>query len=501
MDVNLYNNLKNIFNTRFKKQLMRKTVMFPINCRNIKYNRYKHTTDVVSISKEIYKKIICKNFINVKNFDEKDVEIAALYHDVGHCPYGHAGEETLNKLLSENNNTYKYSFYSGYKHNLLSAITLLEIDADVPAIVIDAVAKHSSPIPKNFDHSLCKSYNILTLNYIFRLDKEGKANQIHKSWIKFIERFGLNYIPCDCCEKFIRNPNNDNNANNGGSNIYPCALDDDTFIFKCSLSSKKKLDISISNYLFFKNPISLLGYIIKYADEISCLVNDLYYFGIYIEKNCDVRQKHIINIQITSFIKNLDFYYPNNEIIAQIKILLGITSGDRNNAKNKLIKKLIDNLSVSNSLNCQYFIKSTNNRLRKIPKYINLIEFNNNIKHLLLILKQKIYSMIHSLNIIKTNNKQGSEQLIKAYNFYMNNIDEFLADSGESQEFDDYIAKILHVSANSISKVGSIYNYINNLTSSKNKDKLINIYSRQVVFYLAKLSEYELYKKVCSLYS
>ena len=201
MDVNLYNNLINIFDTRFKNSLNKKTVMFPLKGAGFNYSRLDHTKDVKNIALLIFNHFSIQ--LKTVAIDEKDVEIAALYHDAGHCPFGHAGEETLNKLLSQDeNNNFKYSFYSGYKHNLLSAIILLkECKENVPVNIIDAVLKHSSTRPKNFVAHIAKTHNIFTLNYIFRLDHEDQNNFIHKEWHNFIQKYNIKK-ECNNCEKY-----------------------------------------------------------------------------------------------------------------------------------------------------------------------------------------------------------------------------------------------------------------------------------------------------------
>ena len=43
--------------------------------------------------------------------NEDLTEAIALAHDLGHAPFGHAGEETLNKLMAE---------FGGFEHNIQS---------------------------------------------------------------------------------------------------------------------------------------------------------------------------------------------------------------------------------------------------------------------------------------------------------------------------------------------------------------------------------------------
>lgn len=80
-----------LFNTNFAR-LARKTQVF-IGQGNILYrNRLMHTLEVVQFSRSVAKK-------NNLNYDL--VEAIAYGHDIGHTPFGHAGEDALNQCIFE----------------------------------------------------------------------------------------------------------------------------------------------------------------------------------------------------------------------------------------------------------------------------------------------------------------------------------------------------------------------------------------------------------------
>jgi len=69
--------------------------------------RLTHTMEVASIARTLARGL---------RINEDLVEALALLHDLGHPPFGHAGEETLNRLLAE---------HGGFSHNAF-AITLVD---------------------------------------------------------------------------------------------------------------------------------------------------------------------------------------------------------------------------------------------------------------------------------------------------------------------------------------------------------------------------------------
>ena len=89
-------------------------------------------------------------------------ETLSLAHDLGHTPFGHAGEEALNLCMKN---------FGGFDHNIqtLRIITILENryykfkGLNLSFETIDGLVKHNGPI-KN----LIKINNILGKNFFLR---------------------------------------------------------------------------------------------------------------------------------------------------------------------------------------------------------------------------------------------------------------------------------------------------------------------------------------------
>ncbi|MAI02628.1 MAG: deoxyguanosinetriphosphate triphosphohydrolase [Rickettsiales bacterium] len=90
---------------------------------------------------------IARTIARLFHLDEDLAEVIALAHDLGHTPFGHAGEEALNKSMLK---------YGGYDHNAqtLRIITLLEkkyYDFDGLNLTwetLEGIVKHNGPIIK-----------------------------------------------------------------------------------------------------------------------------------------------------------------------------------------------------------------------------------------------------------------------------------------------------------------------------------------------------------------
>ncbi len=98
-----------IYSTAFRR-MQYKTQVF-VNHEGDHYRtRLTHTLEVVQIARTIAKAL---------KLNEELVEAIALAHDIGHTPFGHAGEEALSEIMRD---------YGGFDHNLqgLRVVDLLE---------------------------------------------------------------------------------------------------------------------------------------------------------------------------------------------------------------------------------------------------------------------------------------------------------------------------------------------------------------------------------------
>ena len=192
-------------------------------------NRLIHTNEVVVISVMIVDAI---NHIldskKIKNIN-KDIVIAiALGHDIGHTPFGHQGERTLNDIIkekkfniiknageeifkiNENSNFENKSFgkllfedTGGFKHNVQSVRVLTEIENDdngqiglkIESEILEGILKHT----KYEGHEKMLSEEICDLIGVNNLDKCSNESSNIDNNIKFhlIDDYNGRYVEID----------------------------------------------------------------------------------------------------------------------------------------------------------------------------------------------------------------------------------------------------------------------------------------------------------------
>lgn len=142
-----------IFSKEFRR-LEGKTQLFSISSGNHYRNRLTHTLEVLAISKKIAKEvkqiILENNEYKNQSIDEELIECIALAHDLGHTPFGHTGERTLQDILSRNdslggliNNSKNNNNVEIFKHNINSGRILINNFENIDYRVIDGAIKHT----------------------------------------------------------------------------------------------------------------------------------------------------------------------------------------------------------------------------------------------------------------------------------------------------------------------------------------------------------------------
>ena len=133
------------------RRLKHKTQVF-VNTEGDHYRtRITHSIEVAQIARSIAKHL---------NLNDDLAETLSLAHDLGHTPFGHAGEDSLNECMSN---------YGGFDHNLqtLRIVMFLENKylkfrgLNLTIETIDGLLKHNGPIS---DLSLVKE--LIGLNYL-----------------------------------------------------------------------------------------------------------------------------------------------------------------------------------------------------------------------------------------------------------------------------------------------------------------------------------------------
>ncbi len=123
-----------VVHSRAFRRLENKTQVFTRRHSDHFRNRLTHTIEVAQISRTIAAEL---------GLNEDLVEALALVHDVGHPPFGHAGERTLNTLMREHADV--------FDHNLHALRTVEQFEqryADFPGLnltfeVREGIIKHS----------------------------------------------------------------------------------------------------------------------------------------------------------------------------------------------------------------------------------------------------------------------------------------------------------------------------------------------------------------------
>ena len=118
------------------RRLKHKTQVF-VNTTGDHYRtRITHSLEVSQIARTLAKYF---------NLNEDLAETLSLAHDLGHTPFGHAGEEALNECMRKN---------GGFDHNIqtLRIVTLLENryynfkGLNLSIETLDGLIKHNGPI-------------------------------------------------------------------------------------------------------------------------------------------------------------------------------------------------------------------------------------------------------------------------------------------------------------------------------------------------------------------
>ncbi|WP_458096795.1 deoxyguanosinetriphosphate triphosphohydrolase [Roseomonas sp. WA12] len=124
-----------IHSTAFRR-LQYKTQVFVFHEGDAFRTRLTHSIEVAQIARSLARQL---------HLDEDLAEALALAHDLGHPPFGHAGEEALNGVMRA---------WGGYDHNAqsLKAVTLLEQryagydGLNLTWETLEGLAKHNGPL-------------------------------------------------------------------------------------------------------------------------------------------------------------------------------------------------------------------------------------------------------------------------------------------------------------------------------------------------------------------
>ncbi|WP_312060873.1 dGTP triphosphohydrolase [Anaerotignum sp.] len=110
-----------IIHSRAFRRLMHKTQIFNANKGDHFRNRLTHTLEVMQIGRSIGRLL---------HLNEDLIEAIALGHDLGHTPFGHIGERTLNEIMNKGISGEEVpAIGQGFKHNFQSVRVVDNIES------------------------------------------------------------------------------------------------------------------------------------------------------------------------------------------------------------------------------------------------------------------------------------------------------------------------------------------------------------------------------------
>ena len=154
---------------------MHKTQVFNANIGDHYRNRLTHTLEVSQIARSIGKAL---------ELNDELIEAIALGHDLGHTPYGHVGERTLDKILRGKSIDEIEDQKDGFKHNLQSLRVVDELETrcsdyngiNLTLAVREGLIKHTKT---KKDGKLCRfsdnNYSNMNLDVPFSFTLEGQV--------------------------------------------------------------------------------------------------------------------------------------------------------------------------------------------------------------------------------------------------------------------------------------------------------------------------------------
>jgi dGTPase len=177
-----FSNKKNIYRSYYQRD--RDRIIHSTSFRRLKYKtqvfvyhegdhyrtRLTHTLEVSQISRSISRYL---------GLNEDLSEAISLAHDLGHPPFGHAGEKILNQCISN---------HGGFNHNVHSLRLVTEIEKayqnydglDLSINTIDGLLKHNGPnyLINQYKDILPNLFKITKINFLKQSSLESQISSL-----------------------------------------------------------------------------------------------------------------------------------------------------------------------------------------------------------------------------------------------------------------------------------------------------------------------------------
>ena len=137
-----------VHTTAFRRLMHKTQVFFSPDSDHVR-TRLTHTIEVARAARSLAQRL---------RLNPNLAESVALAHDLGHTPFGHAGEYVLSKLMAD---------YGGFDHNsqtirIVTSLSRTYLDFDGLNLTwdcLEGIAKHNGPVRKNIS-PLIVEYNL-----------------------------------------------------------------------------------------------------------------------------------------------------------------------------------------------------------------------------------------------------------------------------------------------------------------------------------------------------
>ena len=261
------------------RRLKHKTQVF-VNTEGDHYRtRITHSIEVAQIARSISRYL---------NLNEDLAETLSLAHDLGHTPFGHAGEDSLNECMEE---------HGGFDHNLqtLRIIMFLENKylkfkgLNLSIETIEGLLKHNGPVDdldlvdnligvKNFKNMI--NYNtypsleaqISAISDDIAYNNHDIQDGINANLFKLEELIEINFFK-DIYKKYV----NKINKQNYKIITYQIIRDSIDLMIK-DLINNTKYNLSQNRIKSFKDINKTEFLIVDFSDKIQNSINEIRYF-------------------------------------------------------------------------------------------------------------------------------------------------------------------------------------------------------------------------------